>query len=171
MPAYADQITLLMDTREKDGWQKLFQTPCVRGTLQVGDYSVAGLESLISIERKSLSDLLGSLTAGRERFEREMKLGRHLAKFYLLIECNVSDLLVNDFGSLSKATPQSIWGSLWTWSHRYHVQILFGNDRQSSARLCEAVLVAFAKEAVKLTDRMERASGKVSINAINDCFD
>lgn len=42
----------------------------VRGALATGDYSLAHLEHQIAIERKSLDDLLGCLTSGRERFAR-----------------------------------------------------------------------------------------------------
>ena len=36
-----------------------------RGTLQSGDYSLAGHEGRFTVERKSVADLIGSLTAGR----------------------------------------------------------------------------------------------------------
>lgn len=36
------------------------------GTLQSGDYSVAGHEGRFTVERKSIADLIGSLAAGRE---------------------------------------------------------------------------------------------------------
>ena len=35
------------------------------GTLQSGDYSLAGHEGRFTVERKSVADLIGSLTAGR----------------------------------------------------------------------------------------------------------
>jgi hypothetical protein len=153
-------ITLIQDTREQAGWLELFQTPCTTGTLQFGDYSVLGLEALIAIERKSLPDLLGSLTQGRDRFETELKRARSLHKFYVLVECSLSDLLVQDFGKLSRATPRSIWGTVCTWSTRYH-PFIFANDRAAAARLCEGMLFAYAKEFFKGTDAVARASRKV----------
>src|SRR5260370_22642077 len=43
------------------------------GTLATGDYSVAGVESLFAVERKSISDLVGCcMGQNRDRFEREL---------------------------------------------------------------------------------------------------
>lgn len=47
--------------------------PVERATLREGDYSARGLEGRVAIERKSVSDLVGSLTHGRERFVRELE--------------------------------------------------------------------------------------------------
>ena len=38
--------------------------------LPTGDYSVRGMESLMSLERKTLNDIIICLTQGRERFFR-----------------------------------------------------------------------------------------------------
>lgn len=64
-----DPFTVIVDTREQIPWT--FEVPTIRATLHTGDYSVQGLEHSVAIERKSLADLVGSLTAGRERFLRE----------------------------------------------------------------------------------------------------
>jgi len=42
------------------------------GTLAMGDYSVVGLESIVAVERKSLSDLLSCIGPQRERFDKEV---------------------------------------------------------------------------------------------------
>ena len=64
------------------------------GTLQTGDYSLHGLTDRIALERKSLSDLCGTLTAGRERFKRECERGRGLEYFGLVIEASMRQRLV-----------------------------------------------------------------------------
>lgn len=153
----SSEIVLIQDSREQLGYGPLFQTPHVVSGLDCGDYSVAGLEHLISIERKSLQDLLGSLTSGRDRFEAELKRARSLHRFYVLIECSPKDLLVNDFGKLSRAHPRSIWGTICVWSTRYH-PFIFGGNRADSARLCEGLLVGYAKEFLKGAERMTRGA-------------
>jgi DNA excision repair protein ERCC-4 len=62
---------IIIDTRE--------QTPLPftnleteTSTLYTGDYSVKGLEETFAIERKTIADLVGSLTSGRERFMKEL---------------------------------------------------------------------------------------------------
>jgi len=58
------------DSREQLPYE--FKSPSEVGTVLVGDYSISGLEDHISIERKSIDDLIGCLTTGRERFKREL---------------------------------------------------------------------------------------------------
>jgi ERCC4-type nuclease len=65
-------LTILIDTREQAPL-KFATFPTEPATLATGDYSVQGLEDSITIERKSISDLIGSLTSGRERFQREIQ--------------------------------------------------------------------------------------------------
>jgi len=159
MKIESQDIVLVQDSREQLPYGPLFQTPYVVGALDCGDYSVAGLEHLIAIERKSLQDLLGSLTNGRERFESELKRARSLHKFYVLVECTPAHLLVEDFGKLSRAHPRSIWGTICTWSTRYH-PFIFGGNRADSARLCEGLLVAYAREFLKGQEAIRKAAAK-----------
>jgi len=42
----------------------------MRATLDTGDYSIFGLQHIISVERKSLGDLLQCIGKDRDRFER-----------------------------------------------------------------------------------------------------
>lgn len=66
---------VLVDTREHvpfefhrfDNWIASTRV----ATLPVGDYSVEGMESLLVLERKSLTDLIGTLMHHRERFFRQ----------------------------------------------------------------------------------------------------
>ncbi len=55
-----ERITAVIDTREQT---PLTLSPLLsmRATLTTGDYSVRGLENVIAIERKSLSDLVSCL--------------------------------------------------------------------------------------------------------------
>lgn len=62
---------LVTDTREKRPL-RFTHLPSVSETLQTGDYSIKGFESDFSVERKSIPDLLNSLTRERERFTKEL---------------------------------------------------------------------------------------------------
>ena len=69
--------TILVDTREQnpfdfsrfDGWFAGVD----KRTLNLGDYTVAGLEDLCVVERKDLPDLVHSLTAERPAFVRHLR--------------------------------------------------------------------------------------------------
>ena len=151
------QIVIVQDSREQDGFGRLFQTPHVVAGLPCGDYSILGLEELISIERKSLPDLINSLTNDRKRFEAELKAARRYHRFFVVMECCASHLLVDDFGQLSRAHPRSVWGTIAVWSTRY-VPFIFGHDRPTAARLTEALLVGYAREFHKRAEGMVKAA-------------
>jgi DNA excision repair protein ERCC-4 len=151
------QIILIEDTREQLGYSSLFTRECRRAALTYGDYSVAGLESLIAVERKSLPDLLGSLTSGRDRFETELKRARSLHKMFVILECRPADILVESFGKLSKAHPRSIWGTVMAWSCRYHPFVFAGN-RETAAKITEGLLVAYASEFFKQAESIRKAT-------------
>jgi DNA excision repair protein ERCC-4 len=64
-------MRIVVDSREQAPF--LFEgygAEVAQGTLTAGDYSLAGLESLVAVERKSLSDLVACLGRERDRFER-----------------------------------------------------------------------------------------------------
>ena len=51
------------------------------GTLNVGDYSLCGLEDKVAVERKSLPDLVACLGRERQRFEKELQRSMALDAF------------------------------------------------------------------------------------------
>ena len=87
-------MKILCDTREQAPYTfDRYQGVTVeRAALQTGDYSLAGLHDHIGLERKSLDDLTGTLTKGRERFQRECERGRGLDYFGLIIEASLEDV-------------------------------------------------------------------------------
>lgn len=115
--------TIIVDTREQTPW--MFDRglvlerfgdafPTRIATLDIGDYSLAGLEHQVRIERKSLEDFVRSVTAERERFWRELT---RLAEFpvkAIIIEGAKSE--VEALGTArcrlrSQARPQSVLAS------------------------------------------------------------
>ena len=100
----------------------------VRGTLHTADYSIMGYESQFAIERKSLQDLVGSLTHGRARFTRELQ---RLAAFQfkrVLVEAPYSALLCQEF-TFSLARPRSIRASVAAFEARYGIPFIFADGR------------------------------------------
>lgn len=62
---------ILTDTREQAPLP-FEHFPTTRTMLQTGDYSAHGMQDLLAIERKSIPDLLRSITQERERFTKEL---------------------------------------------------------------------------------------------------
>jgi ERCC4-type nuclease len=87
---------VLVDTREQnpfdfsrfDGWFAGIETK----PLKVGDYSVAGLEEVCTVERKELPDLIHSLNAERSVFVNRLRLMSRYPHRLLAITATVSQV-------------------------------------------------------------------------------
>jgi hypothetical protein len=86
----------VVDTREKhpfdfhrfDGWFADVQ----RRPLELGDYSIAGLEHLCVVERKDLPDLVRSFTSDRHVFVRRLQRMSQYSSRLLAISASLSQL-------------------------------------------------------------------------------
>jgi ERCC4-type nuclease len=67
-----EQVTAVVDTREQCPLD-LSPLTTIRKTLVTGDCGILGLEGIVSIERKSLTDLVVCSGVERGRFGREVK--------------------------------------------------------------------------------------------------
>lgn len=103
---------LLTDTREKHplAFSHLQTFPA---SLQTGDYSVKGYETDFAVERKSIPDLLRSLTHERRRFERELQrlVGIGSRGFCRLLIVGTKSELMEEL-SKRKTTKAAIVGSI-----------------------------------------------------------
>ena len=135
-------MKILIDTREQRPYE--FENSSELGTLNIGDYSIFGLENHIAIERKELNDLIGCLTTDRDRFERELFKGRSLNYFGLVIECSLSDLVNGRYRS--EMNPKSAIQSLVAFSIRYRLPIWFCESREYAQRVTESLLRKYAYE-------------------------
>jgi ERCC4-type nuclease len=110
-------MCIVTDTREQTPWT--FSAACdveIR-KLDYGDYSVAGYESRWAIERKSLADLVGSLTAGRDRFLRELARLRRYEQSAIIVEATVADVRAHDYRS--RIPPATLMANVAMLRSRY----------------------------------------------------
>jgi len=138
-------MKILIDTREKLPYQ--FETASEVGTVPVGDYSICGLENHIAIERKELNDLVGCLTGGRERFEKELHKGRALDYFAVVVEASLSDLAKGNYRS--QMQPKAAVQSLLAFSVRYRLPVFFCETREYGQRVTESLLLKYTRELEK----------------------
>jgi DNA excision repair protein ERCC-4 len=124
-----EHITAITDTREQ---RPFFLDPMKSepGTLQAGDYSVKGLTDLIAVERKSLPDLVGCMTNGRERFERELQRLRGYSSKVVVIESNWMALVHGSYRS--KLNSAAACHTIVSWTAKYSIPFLFLGDRQQA---------------------------------------
>ena len=138
-------MKIIIDSREQKPYQ--FENPTTTGALSTGDYSICGLEDCVAIERKELNDLIGCLTKGRDRFERELFRAKALDYFALIIECSLSDLINGNYRS--NMNPKSAIQSLLAFSVRYRLPIFFCGNRQYGQKVTESLLTKYAREIEK----------------------
>lgn len=139
---------LLVDTRERTplAFDHLQSAPA---TLQSGDYSVRGLEEVFAVERKTLSDLAGSLRSGRARFMRELHRLRGFSFARLLVVGTIQELYT--LSQRGRANPDQIEHSLLAIEQRYAVPVVRVDTPAHAALLVETwAFTAWRDAAAKL---------------------
>ena len=146
-----DDALIRIDTREQAPlWPR---TDANKATLHTGDYSVSGYESRVAVERKSVSDLLGSLGGRggvrRKRFESEFQRLGGLERGAVVIEGTISQIYkARRFGRI---TPAHAIGAMISWAAKYRVPVFFCDDRYIARSVTKTYLrlawEAFQKEA------------------------
>jgi ERCC4-type nuclease len=152
-------MKIIIDTREQrpysfTAWP---DAEVMQGSLSTGDYSLAGLTDRVALERKSLDDLAGTLTNGRERFAAECQRGRGLDLFGLVIEGSLDDILGHRYKS--RVAPQSLIQTLAAWSVRYRFAVWFAGNRQGGELMVYSILQKYLRDAVGRLDALVKAHG------------
>lgn len=133
--------TIIVDTREKQPWMFLKYGHEVRvGTLKTGDYSLAGHS--LAIERKSLADLYGSMTAGRLRFYNELRRLGDLGFAALVVE---ADEMIVEMGSgRTSVSPGRMLRTLYAWCCAFRIQLHFCANRAEAERKAYRLMAGWA---------------------------
>lgn len=129
---------IIVDTREQTPFLFSENVETQRAGLHCGDYSVVGLTAAVAIERKSLDDLVGSVTAGRERFMACCARGAKLDFFCIVVEAALSDVIAGRY--VSKTRPQSVVGSMLAIHVDYGIPTIWAGSRSNAANLTERLL-------------------------------
>jgi DNA excision repair protein ERCC-4 len=135
------QLVALVDTREQlplDLSPLRSEAAC----LPTGDYSLRGLESVVAIERKSLSDLLGCVGRQRPRFDREVHRLLAYPVRLLVVEATWGQIEAGQWRG--KALPQTVVASLLGWMAA-GLPVLMAGDRHKAGRYVAQVLQLAAR--------------------------
>jgi ERCC4-type nuclease len=136
-----EDLTIIIDTREQRPLDLALRTE--RATLTTGDYSVKGLEHLITAERKSLDDLVSCVGQNRERFERTVQRMLAYEARLIVVEAPLAALEVGEWRA--QVTPSSVQGSVAKWQSQ-GLPILFADNRQRAALHLARWLYVAARE-------------------------
>lgn len=100
----------------------------LEATLQTGDYSLVGLNHRVAVERKSLPDLIGSISHGRDRFERELHRARGLDSFMVVVEAPFSSVTTGAYRS--RMNPKAATQTIFSFMARFRVSFHFAQNRE-----------------------------------------
>ena len=166
---------ILVDTQEKNPW-KFTGIPGKAGQGRMlvkwhwysmgtgnGDYSIKGAINgdgtpRVSLERKSLSDLYGTILSNRDRFVRELEQLNCMEYAAVIVEANL-DSVMNFVPPWWKekelsldqqlAKQRSVLGSFYAWQFRYPTIRWFFTPRKYAAVLAYRLLERFYEERMK----------------------
>lgn len=133
-------LKIYMDTREQ---VPLLIEGMEKQKLIVGDYMPnEEFYSDLFIERKSLSDLAGTLTSGFDRFQREVSRAADLGMYLVvLVECSFRETMdyKNTFGT-SKMNGKHIFHEIRRiLGQNGNIQFVFAGNRKNAARLAQKI--------------------------------
>lgn len=138
--------TIIIDTREQRPWR--FTGPSRRATVATGaDYTLEGAETEIGIERKSLEDLVGSITAGKERFARSIAALKTRRWRCVIVESSISCVIGGMYRS--RISPSAVLGAVCAICAD-GVPVYFNDDAGHAAQFAERWLL-------KCWQRLQRA--------------
>lgn len=132
--------TIIIDTREQRPYE-FPDYPVERRCLPAGDYSLAGYESRVAIERKCLSDAYGVVGGGRERFLRELRLLAGYASPCIIIEASLDAFAKGH--SRTRITPAQAVGSFISWAQEFRIPVWFAPDHAHGERIALRWLQSF----------------------------
>jgi ERCC4-type nuclease len=138
------RATIVIDTREGEPYSfdpRL--AGAVRRALAAGDYSLAGLEDQVAVERKTLDDFVSTVIHRLRRFREELrKLSRYRAAC-VVVEADLLDVLGKRYRS--EARPEAVVGSTLSILLDYGVPVAFCGNRQAACHFTQAFLLAAHK--------------------------
>lgn len=152
-------MKIICDTREQAPFDfDKYECEVATGTLNTGDYSLAGLEDRVAVERKSLDDLMGCLVGdGRERFERELARARGLDSFAVVVEASFQDMAEGRYRSRMK--PHAALQSVLAFQVRYGVPFVWAGNRAGAEYAAFHVLRHYLREAQERLKAVVKAHG------------
>lgn len=138
-PIVRPRPLILVDSREQTPLRFSSAVDVQRATLPTGDYSVAGATDRVTIERKSLADLVACCTTERERFLDCCRRLRDYETRAIVVEASLSDVLAGAYRS--KTNPSSVVGTVLAIHVDYGVPTLWAVDAKTAATVVERLLV------------------------------
>jgi hypothetical protein len=138
---------IIVDSREQKPFHFEGHT-LIESKLEYGDYSLHPNNKL-AVERKSLSDLYGTLSGGRERFEREIQKAKKLEGYIVVVVESTLNNMMYQKQKFGKASGEFIAHNMRKLLRQYdNLQFIFCDDRED-AKIKTLHILAMNEEACK----------------------
>jgi len=135
-----ERTLIIIDSREQEAFSfDPLRVSVERRALPAGDYSVAGLETRVAVERKSLADFVSTVIRGRKRFAAELERLRSYPRACIVLESSLADI----FGRRYRggADPASVFGALLWIMVDVGIPVIPCGDRQAACRFTQDYLL------------------------------
>lgn len=135
-----NDIEIVVDTREQRPLEFDYKTQLMK--LDFGDYTLNGeYYNSIFVDRKSDTDLIGTLSYGLDRFKRELDKVRHF-NAYLFVVTESTILNINNNPYLSQKMRDFSWEMMREIISEYSdvCQFIFTGSRENSEQLIPYIL-------------------------------
>ena len=138
-----DGFSIYIDTREQ--MPLIIDYPTEVKGLKFGDYAINDPENKCYIERKSISDFIGTMSGGYERFCREIERSIAAeANLIVLVERPLQECLsfqyLNYVSKKIKVTPEFVFFNVRELIQKYNnVQFLFVDGREECVRVMKKI--------------------------------
>jgi len=141
-----DEFTIIVDTREQLPWEFGAHATAKR-KLDTGDYSIEGLENLLTIERKqSVSEIANNIT--EKRFPAFLERMSQIPHKFILFEFDLQD--VYDF-PVGSDIPKSKWDKLRVKNNyilkqislfhiKYGIHTIFCGDSDNAEKMAVRIM-------------------------------
>lgn len=162
-------MKIVIDSREQNPFPLIgFQTE--RRTLETGDYSLSGFESLVAVERKSKEDAYGCVSprkqgnrkSGRARFTECLERLSLLARAAIVIECGMSEFM--EPPAYTQINGPFAIASYLDWSCKYALPVYWcDGGRAQAERVTVRFLAAYLKHVDGLDNKQHKRLADVRI--------
>jgi len=141
-------LIIITDSREQLPYNfQGYDVQVVRAGLPAGDYSLKGCENVAAIERKTIDDLIGCLTKGRGRFEKELNRLRPYTLAVVVVEASLEEVAHGKY--TSKMSAQAALQSIFAMQVRYGIPFMFCGSRRGGEYATHGLLSKYAREIIK----------------------
>jgi len=151
-------FTILIDDRERRGGYTFeglradanrqyrpLVVPTKEVRLETGDYSIEGMDELVTIERKSLADLYHTLGQRRNEFEAEHQRMAQMAFAAVVIETDLATAIAHPPAE-SRLHPRCVYRTFLSWSIRFGTHWWWIGGRRGAEKTVFHALLDFWNE-------------------------